>query len=312
MDKKVSTQWQTLLREQFLEVDDRFLATFRAPGSNNRFAAWNPFEPSTRYFKSLLFVTAARQSPRFFDAYRRLANRGLGDPLTVRCRGCEIDADYLAAVEEWEFLYDAGVLDKAQTVVEIGAGFGRTCHTLLTLAPAIRRYLIIDLEPMLRLSRAYLRRVVPNAEVTFIAHDDNVEIAKIAELRPDLVINIDSFQEMLPQVVDAYMTGVVRHGSHFYCKNPIGKYPPAAVGLSDPGGDVLRDVFSLGLCRDVIDIFDDGALQAARETFVRAYRPPPASTGTQFRLTASKVMELFPYFQHALYTHQASSASYGV
>jgi len=37
---KVSTQWQTLLREQFLQVDDRFLARFRAPGSSNRFAAW--------------------------------------------------------------------------------------------------------------------------------------------------------------------------------------------------------------------------------------------------------------------------------
>lgn len=122
----------------------------------------------------------------------------------MRYRGCEIDADYLAAVEEWQFLHDADVLDKeVQTVVEIGAGFGRTCHTLLTLAPAIRRYLIIDLEPMLRLARAYLQRVVPNGEVTFVAHDDNVEIAKIAELRPDLVINIDSFQEMLPEVVDA-------------------------------------------------------------------------------------------------------------
>src|SRR5688572_24121307 len=114
----ISRQWEKLTQEEFVQIDDRFLDTFRAPGAPNKFVAWNPFERSTRYFKFLLFTTAARQSARFFEAYARIANRQLGGPLSVRCGGCDIDADYLAAIEEWEFLTDTGALDNVRTVVE--------------------------------------------------------------------------------------------------------------------------------------------------------------------------------------------------
>ena len=111
--------------------------------------------------------------------------------------------------------------------MEIGAGFGRTCHTLLTLCPAIEEYIIVDLEPMLRLSRAYLQRVVPRANIRFISNSDE---KALETLNADLAINIDSFQEMPPAVIAFYMTQVVQRAVRFYCKNPVGKYSPAVVG----------------------------------------------------------------------------------
>lgn len=299
---EMSRQWQKLTEEEFLRVDDEFLGTFRAPGSKNRFVAWDPFERSSRYFKFLLFTTAQQQSPRFFEAYRKLQHRELGRPLTVRCGGCDIDADYLAAVEEWEFLLDARALDGTRTIVEIGAGFGRTCHTLVTLCPEIEEYIIVDLEPMLRLSRAYLQRVVPGANIRFISNDD---VKALETLSPDLAINIDSFQEMPPAIITFYMTQVVQRAARFYCKNPVGKYSPGAVGRPDLSAAQLMDVFHLGYRQDVVDIFNDEELSAARAAFLTAYCPPPArcgSTEEPYSVARSKIMDLFPYFLHVLYT----------
>jgi putative sugar O-methyltransferase len=295
----VSKQWEKLTQEQFQHVDDELLATFRAPGSKNKFVAWDPFERASRYFKFLLFNTASKQSAEFFDAYRKLEHRELGDPLTVKYAGCDVDADYLAAVEEWEFLSRSRALDGTRTVVEIGAGFGRTCHTLLTLGASIEKYVIIDLAPMLRLSQAYLERVRPGANVHFVSSEDH---AQIDALRPDLVINIDSFQEMPPTVIDFYMEHVVRNGRRFYCKNPVGKYLPGSIGQPDLTPAQLMDVFKIGYCQEVIDIFDEQSLQAARQAFLKAYRPVAASGDAAYTLAADKVMDLFPYFHHALYT----------
>lgn len=289
----ISRQWQELTREEFLHIDDEFLQTFRSPGSSNKFVAWDPFEASSRYFKFLLFNTAQTQSKRFFEAYKAIDNRHVGNPLTVRCRGCDIDADYLAAVEEWEFLSQAGALDGIRIIIEIGAGFGRTCHALLTLCAGIEEYIIVDLEPMLRLSSAYLRRAIPSAKIRFVSHDHLEDLDSVS---PDLLINIDSFQEMPPQVIESYMTGVVQRAKRFYCKNPVGKYLPASVGLPDLDSQRVLDVFTLGYCRDVIDIFSDEDLERARDRFIEAYRP------SGYRAAASKPMDLFPYYLHVLYT----------
>lgn len=297
----VSRQWQSLNAHEFSCVDKAFLESFRAPGSTDKFVAWNPLETSTRYFKFLLLNSALRQPPEFFEAYRKLENRELGQPLTVRCAGCDVDADYLAAVEEWDFLRASGALSGVGSVVEIGGGFGRTCHALLTLCPQIERYVIVDLAPMLELSQAYLARVLPNARVRFIRHDDRLGLDS---LEPDLVINIDSFQEMPPSAISFYMTHVVRRARRFYCKNPVGKYSPSAVGLSDLPSDRLLDVFQLGYCQDLIDIFDDGVLSSAYQESLTAYLPPSVwvdSTECAYKVAASMPMDLFPFYLHALY-----------
>jgi len=271
---EASELWQKLTRQEFANIDDDFLKHFRAPGSANRFVAWDPYERSTRYLKFLLFTVAQKQSEEFFEAYKTLGNCNFGNPVSIRHSDCDISADYLAAVEEWQFLSSSSGLDDVNNIVEIGAGFGRTCHTILTLCPWIEEYIIIDLEPMLDLSQSYLNRVAPDVfnRIRFISSNDNLSQDALA---PDLVINIDSFQEMPPAIIDGYMKRVVRKARKFYCKNPVGKYLPGTVGLPDLEPDQLLDVFNLGYCQSVIDVFNDRDLQEARVAYVDVYRPPP-------------------------------------
>lgn len=294
--RRPSSLWEELSASLFSNIDRAFLERFRAPGgANRRLAAWDPCDPTMRYFKFLLYGLAERQPPEFFEAYRRLRNTETGAPVTVSLRDCRVDVDYFLAVEEYLFLRRHAPLESVRTVVEIGAGFGRTCHALLSLVEGIESYAIVDLPAVLKLSRNYLREVAPKllSRVRFI---ENRDAAAWRALRPDLTINIDSFQEMPPAAIDQYMSGLVAKGSWFYNKNPIAKYRPECVVIRTPTAAEMRDVYSLGRCRDVIDIFDERALAAAAKRYVDAYRPARG-----WKLAADEPTALFPYLRHALY-----------
>jgi len=298
MSAPISVLWVDITQSLFGSIDEAFLDSFRAPGgANRRLAAWDPFDRSTRYYKFLLFHIARRKPLQFFDAYRRLSNTGLGNPIYVTAHGCHIDIDYLFAVEEFFFLRDALDLSNIRHIVEIGAGFGRTCHTLLSLSNEIDQHTIIDLGPVLKLSRAFLSRAAPElvGRVNFIDKDDR---QAWSDLRCDLVINIDSFQEMPTSAIDDYMKHVVRKASAFYCKNPTGKYLPADVGLPHLKPEQMLDVYSLGYCQDIFDIFDDQALDLARQRYLRAYLPTDKWTCVD-----DEALEMFPYVHHALFAN---------
>jgi hypothetical protein len=151
----------------------------------------------------------------------------------------------------------------------------------------------------LALSRALLTRAVPDQmhKINFVDATDN---DAWQGLSADLVINIDSFQEIPPETIDAYYAGIIRNARAFYTKNPISKYAPDAVGVAVREPERLHDVFQLGYCRDVIDIFDEDALTPAREAFVTAYSP-----GQDWRTAAQAPMELVPYYQNALFLKSA-------
>lgn len=298
-----SKLWEKLTSEVFSKIDQAFLENFRAPGQENKFVAWDPYERSTRYLKFLLYTIAAKQPKEFFEAYKKINTSNYGNPLSVNYSDCNINADYLAAVEEWLFLNANQGFRSVSSVVEIGAGFGRTCHTILTLSPQIEKYSIVDLDPMLELSRKYLKLVAPEVfdRVQFISSND---FGLQELLEPDLVINIDSFQEMPLSIIDGYMNRIVKKANKFYCKNPIGKYLPELVGMPQLGPEKLLDVFKLGRCTNVIDIFCEKSLHNARGEFVEKYLPPSYDSMNRsrtYKIIATKVMELFPYFHHALY-----------
>lgn len=296
MTPETSDLWKSLSRTLFSNIDDEFIATFRRPGgANSRLATWDPFDKTMRYFKFMLYTAAERQPDRFFALYRALGRVDIGQPVSVKIRSCEINSDYLFALEEFLFLESAIKLDTVKSIVEIGAGFGRTCHAFLALADGIERYTIVDLPDVLKLSRRVLAEVIPDHfhKVQFV---DATEPAAWQNVVADLAINIDSFQEMPPATVDAYMKGLVTQCRHFYAKNPVAKYDPKCIGVVVDDLSKFKDVFSLGYCRDIIDIFDDTALATARKAYLRAYCPMPS-----WRLLADQPMDMFPYLHHALF-----------
>jgi putative sugar O-methyltransferase len=300
MTVEVSKLWKSLCADVFATTDEEFLRSFRRPGGpNNRLAAWDPIDPTMRYFKFMLFAAAERQPERFFSLYRELGDVNVGGPVAVRLKSCDINIDYFLAVDEFLFLDSAVGFADIRKVVEIGAGFGRTCHALMALTKGrIEEYCIVDLPEILELSRRVLAHVVPDQfdKIRFI---DATDERKWKGLRSDMALNIDSFQEMPPATIDLYMRDLVSGARFFYVKNPIGKYDPQSIGLAALSPEKMQDVFSLGYCRAVIDIFNDEALAEARPAFTNAYCP-----GSDWDVVAEKPMQLFPYYQHAMYRNR--------
>ena len=81
----------------------------------------------------------------------------LGNPPTINFMDREISLDYLLSIEECNFCEDK--LNQSRIICEIGAGFGRSCHSILSLFD-VEEYIIIDLPEMIELSKTYLSAVL--------------------------------------------------------------------------------------------------------------------------------------------------------
>ena len=126
-------------------------------------------------------------------------------------------------------------------------------------------------------------------------HAPYVDLAHFP-LRPEVA-------QLLPETAARRMRAIVLDDTHSGLL--VGMADPAQMievpGVGERGPRqmsraTLAEVFSLGLCTDVIDIFDTQALAAARTKYLAAYSPGPT-----WRVTADAPMDMFPYLHHALY-----------
>lgn len=298
---KISKLWDSLVKDKFKNIDESFLSNFREPGNaNNRLAAWDPFDKSMRFYKFLFFNQIQTKDDEFFINYAKIGNTSLGHPVELKLPSGEaVNLDHFFSIEEYLFLYSHLQFDNISQIVEIGAGFGRTAQTIIKLVDNIDKYVIIDLPEVLSLSVKYLKKVLSKkefAKLDFVnalalSADDNRDFQNV-----DLVINIDSFQEMPQETIRYYFSKVINKSQFFYSKNAVGKYRPESVGLYNVNEQQLLDVFSLGLSTDVIDIFNSRELLEARQKHVNQYRP-----SKQFAVIAQEPLGMFPYYLHVLY-----------
>lgn len=304
---KKSRLWDQLSQSKFSSIDDDFILHFREPGRpNNRLAAWDPYDKSMRFFKFLFFSHLRKKDPAFFATYDLIGRTDIGNPITIKGpSGSQINLDHFFSIEEYFFLKDNMDITSVSNVLEIGAGFGRTAQALLKLIKSIRSYTIIDIPEVLALSHRYLSQVLSAEEFAKLIFIDAMELddANLVGESYDLVINIDSFQEMQPEIVEFYMRVFIRKARFFYTKNPVGKYRPDSVGITNITDDDLMDVFSLGLSREIIDIFCEDELRLASESATEDYRP-----STAHRVLASEPLEMFPYYLNILYVNGLGEA----
>ena len=299
MQKNRSDLWEDITTSLFSNIDQEFINTFRSPGgANSRLAAWDPLDKSMRYYKFLLFNILRNKEVSFFDNYRKLKNTEIGNPITVNVNNTDVDIDYLFSIEEYLFIQKNIELKKLKKIVEIGAGFGRTCHALLTLIDSVEEYIIVDLPEVINLSSNFLKKAIPEhfSKIRFIK---NIEYLNYS-YDPDLIINIDSFQEMPSVIIDDYMLNIISHSKFFYTKNPIGKYDPANVGLFGITQNQLLDVYSLGYCNDIYDLFNESILSEARKKYVKQYMPKIG----EWQVINESPVEIFPYLHNVLYINQ--------
>lgn len=289
-----SALWDTYHRTRITRDASRDLSGFKSTDVNYKLGLWDPRTNGVRYLKALIYNLAGRLDETDWARLRRISNRDTGQPIAVRTNGEVVCMDYLQAVLELGFMAPHVTLDGAR-VLEIGAGYGRTCHAMLANHD-VAAYYIVDLENSLELARAYLGDVLDRdfAKVRFVRAEDLDRV--LDDVRFDLCLNIDSFAEMDPDTVADYLGFIADHCGQLYVKNPVGKYLDRSLDDHAGGAELVTMALRTGLLRDVIDIHDSEAVRAQSAKFIDAYRPAPDWT-----LVADGWAEPWSYYWQALY-----------
>lgn len=156
-----------------------------------------------------------------------------GNPPDVRLHGKLISQDLANSVLEYKAITEAGIdVGKIHSIMELGAGYGRTAYVFLSLMEGAQ-YIIADIPPALYIAERYLSNQFPNKNIfKFRRFQSYHEVEKelrdsdIAFLMPhqlellpdryvDLFINISSLHEMRKEQIDYYFRQIDRLTKHF-------------------------------------------------------------------------------------------------
>ena len=145
---------------------------------------------------------------------------GFGFTIDGRC----YNVDTLKFFEVFVGMQRSGVLepfrttDRRRMVLEIGAGWGGFAYQFKTLFPKTT-YVIVDFPELFLFSATYLLTVFPDAKVRFwhagqqmFEKSEDVDFVfvpvphadAVLDARPDLLVNLVSFQEMTTSQVEGY------------------------------------------------------------------------------------------------------------
>ena len=281
MSKKSSIPNHVSLWSQVINIFSDFdIESFRRPGGQNeRLATWSSMEKSTRYYKSLMYEFSIylndiiNNDPTLeYRSIKPILNnikrKNLGDPTTIFIADNEVSLDYLLAAEEIIFLNKT--LLQSSTVCEIGAGYGRSAHSIISNYN-IEKYIVVDLPEMLEISKTYLKTVLPKRKfqkLTFVADNDLSSVPEV-----DLVLNIASMQEMPRRVVLNYLGWIANNSSFFFTKNAMGKYCPDSIDLTVDCMPEYESVLSMGLITEEFSLFDTNEIQKAKQIYQHSFCP---------------------------------------
>ena len=168
----------------------------------------------------------------------RIEEPVLGNPVSLYLNGRLISQDLANSCLEYYSIREkfAFVADRRQNIFELGAGYGRTAHFILSAQPTCR-YFIVDIPPALAVAQHYLSSLFSDHKVftfrpwrSFNEVKDELVQTDLAFLLPhqaemlpdgffDLCINISSLHEMKREQIRAYFRMIDRLTSgYFYTK----------------------------------------------------------------------------------------------
>ena len=266
--------WDSLVNN-FKQFD---LHKFREVNSiNERLAGWSAIENSTRYYKALLYefslyldelISRKNKENSLLKMIDKIHNINLGNPTTIDYLGREISLDYLLSIEECNFCEEK--LRASKNICEIGAGFGRSCHSILSLFD-VENYTIIDLPEMIGLSRKYLSAVLDAdkfKKIKFLNANDYEKNGNI-----DFVLNVSSMQEMEPKHVLKYLDWISKNSKYFFTKNVIGKYKPEEINLKIKNSNEHKSVLEMGILKNFYPLYSGLHREKAVKDYQKAYCP---------------------------------------
>ena len=203
-----SVQMRFLLRNSKLR--DLLLAAARpAKRSEWNGVDWSLMERTLYTFATRLLWRYAKTRDQF--DLLSVGEPSLGGPLPVRLKGTLISQDLANTALEVSSIAPF-LSEPPKHVVEVGAGYGRTAHALLSIYPHMR-YTVIDIEPALSISKWYLTSIFGEGRVTFLPAERADETQQA-----DLGISISSLQEMTPTQVSRYVQLFDRTSALIYLK----------------------------------------------------------------------------------------------
>jgi SAM-dependent methyltransferase len=143
----------------------------------------------------------------------------LGHPMPISLDRKKISQDIAMASLDLNNMAKCIPLRSKRRVLEIGAGYGRLAYLFRTLFPDVQ-YSIVDISPTLAISQNYLAETFGENDVArfdqaspasrpfnfFLPH----QLEAVPDRHFDLAINVSSFDEMPPEVSNAYLSTIGR------------------------------------------------------------------------------------------------------
>lgn len=187
------------------------------------------FNTVTLYLLNYMLINGAAP---FLD---KLEEPLIGNPPFVTYNNRRVSQDILNSLLEFIPVSQNCPMENISTIVEIGAGSGRTAFCYMTLLPHVK-YVIADIPPALYVSQKYLADVFPEkkvmkfrpfssfeeiaeeyaqADIVFLTPD---QLLSLPDGSADLFLAIDCLHEMKPGMISHYFNEAERLCSYFYFK----------------------------------------------------------------------------------------------
>lgn len=291
------------LRQRYNDITHeaaKDLSGFKSRTVNFKLGFWDPHVNGVRYLKALIYNLASALSHDDWGRLRRIRNRDIGDPIVVTYDGEAVCVDYLQAVLELEFI-SRGLDLAGRRVLEVGAGYGRTCHAILSNHD-IGGYVIADLPNSLELAGQYLRRVLDGeqfAKVRFITPEGLEDLPEDETF--DLSLSANAFAEMPADTVRNYLALIDERSRYLYVRDAVGKYLDSSLDGHGRGHELVEMAMKTGLLRQVVDIHDNRAVAGHARGFVEAYQP-----GAGWTCVADAWAPPWSFYWQALYRNDRS------
>ena len=159
----------------------------------------------------------------------------IGNPPCLSYQGRRISQDIFNSLLEYLPINAHCPIQNISTIIEVGAGSGRTAFCFISLHPGIK-YVIVDFPPALYISQKYLSEVFPEkkvmhfrpfekyeeisdeysqADVVFLTPD---QLKNLPNKSSDLFLAIDCLHEMKPDIIAYYFKEADRLSSYMYFK----------------------------------------------------------------------------------------------
>ena len=257
------------------------LKTFRDTKNHNIFASWSPYTRGLTFHNFLINYYVNNNKKKFLKFKKSINNLNIGNPPGIKYENkFNITYDDCVSFEELKFLTKNFQNKKLKNIIEVGPGYGRMVETIIKNFK-VKNYVVIDYKNILSLTKKYLYKVLKKKDfrkIIFLNFESfqfkkNFFVSNYNIKEFDLFFNSDSFHEIEKKVIKKYMNYFSQISNNFFIKNAVAKYKPKDLINHLNMIKVPKNIKTLGLCNEEINIFDKKKIMNQSKKFLKRYNP---------------------------------------